>query len=76
MVFSNSMYSFRLSDEEDGMEDGESLILRVGKDRAQMRREFDVLERLRPTAVPVPAAYDIGEDRHGFSFIIMEQVDG
>ncbi len=58
------------------MEDGESLILRVGKDRVQMRREFDVLERLRPTAVPVPAAYDIGEDRHGFSFIIMEQVDG
>ena len=73
---SNSMYSFELSDEEGGTEQGESLILRVGRDNAQMRREFDVLERLRPTAVPVPAAHDIGEDPHGFSFVIMERVDG
>lgn len=73
---SNSMFSFLLSDEEGGMEHDESLILRVGRDIAQMRREFDVIERLRPTAVPVPAAYDIGEDPHGFSFVIMEHVEG
>jgi aminoglycoside phosphotransferase (APT) family kinase protein len=70
------MFSFLLSDEEGGMEHDESLILRVGRDIAQMRREFDVIERLRPTAVPVPAAYDIGEDPHGFSFVIMEHVEG
>jgi aminoglycoside phosphotransferase (APT) family kinase protein len=70
------MYSFLLGDGEGGMEHGQPSILRVGRDNAQMRREFDVLERLRPTAVPVPAAYDIGEDPHGFSFVIMEQVEG
>lgn len=73
---SNGMYSFTLESAAGASERRESLVLRVGHSKLQVAREFDVLRRLQPTPVPVPAVYDVGEDPHGWNFGIMERVDG
>ncbi len=73
---SNYMYSFRLEYDEGRGRYSENLILRVGRDEAAVRREFQALQKLYPTSIPVPKVYDIGEDIPGFSFIIMEKIEG
>ncbi len=73
---SNHMYSFRLEYDEGIGRHSENLILRVGRDEATVRREFQALQKLYPTSIPVPKVYDMGEEIPGFSFIIMEKIEG
>ncbi len=73
---SNYMYSFRLEYDEGTGRHSENLILRVGRDEAAVRREFQALKKLYPTSIPVPKVYDMGEESPGFSFIIMEKIEG
>ena len=73
---SNYMYSFHLEYVESAERHSESLILRVGKNEASLHREFQALKKLYPTPIPVPKVYDMGEAIPGFSFIIMEKVEG
>ena len=73
---SNLMVAFQLEYLSMGKKHQESLILRMGGNPAGQRREFQALEKLHPTAIPVPEVYDIGEDMLGSSFIIMEKVEG
>ncbi len=72
----NYMYSFRLEYDEGTGRHSENLILRVNRDKGQLRREFQVLQKLYPTSIPVPKVYDTGEEIPGFSFIIMEKIEG
>jgi len=69
---SNYMYSFRLKHAGSG----ENLILRTSQNRDGLNREFRALEKLYPTSIPVPKVHDMGEEIPGFSFIIMEKVEG
>lgn len=73
---SNYMYSFRLEYDEGTGRCSENLILRVGKDEASLRREFLALKKLYPTSIPVPKVHDMGKAIPGFSFIIMEKIEG
>jgi aminoglycoside phosphotransferase (APT) family kinase protein len=73
---SNYMYSFRLEYDEGTGRHSENLILRGKGDKGQLRREFQALQKLYPTSIPVPKVYDMGEEIPGFSFIIMEKVEG
>jgi len=73
---SNYMYSFRLEYDEGAGRHSENLILRIGRDKAALHREFLALKKLYPTSIPVPKVYDIGEEISGFSFVIMEKVEG
>jgi aminoglycoside phosphotransferase (APT) family kinase protein len=70
------MYSFHLEYVEKGAKYSESLILRMGRDNNELRKEFQALEKLYSTPIPVPRVYDISEDILGFGFIIMEKVEG
>lgn len=73
---SNYMYSFRLEYNEGTGRHSENLILRASRNKAGLRREFQVLQKLYPTSIPVPKVYDMGEEIPGFSFIIMEKIEG
>jgi len=73
---SNHMYSFRLEYDEGTGRHSENLILRASRDKGQLRREFQALQKLYPTSIPVPKVYDMGEEIPGFSFIIMEKIEG
>ncbi len=73
---SNYMYSYRLEYDEGTGRHSENLILRASRDKGQLRREFQVLQKLCPTSIPVPKVYGIGEEIPGFSFIIMEKIEG
>jgi aminoglycoside phosphotransferase (APT) family kinase protein len=73
---SNYMYSFRLEYDEGTGRHSENLILRACRDKGKLHREFQVLQKLYPTSIPVPKVYDIGEEIPGFSFIIMEKIEG
>ncbi len=73
---SNYMYSFRLEYDEGTGRHSENLILRASRDKGQLRREFQALQKLYPTSIPVPKVYDMGEEIPGFSFIIMEKIEG
>ena len=72
----NHMYSFRLEYDEGTGRHSENLILRVSRENGQLRREFQALQKLYPTSIPVPKVYDMGEEIPGFSFIIMEKIEG
>ncbi len=72
---SNYMYSFRLEYDEGTGRHSENLILRASN-KGQLRKEFQVLQKLYPTCIPVPKVYDMGEEIPGFSFIIMEKIEG
>ena len=72
---SHYMYSFHLEYDEKSFKKDESLILRMGTDRDELRKEFHALEKLNSTSIPVPRVYDIGDDMLGFGFIIMEKVE-
>ncbi len=73
---SNYMYSFRLEYDEGTGRHSENLILRASRDEGQLRREFQALQKLYPTSIPVPKVYDMGEEIPGFSFTIMEKIEG
>jgi len=72
----NNMYSFHLEYMENAKNHDANLILRMSVDRGSELGEFQVLEKLYPTSVPVPKVYDVGEDMLGSGFIIMEEMQG
>ena len=74
--FCNYMYSFRLEYDEGTGRHRENLILRANRDKGRLRREFQALQKLYPTSIPVPKVYDMGDEIPGFSFIIMEKIEG
>lgn len=85
----NNMYSFHLEyvenanlgspsarKEKDSENHDENLILRMSVRKGSKLGEFQVLEKLYHTSVPVPKVYDVGEDMLGSGFIIMEKMQG
>lgn len=73
---SHYMHSFHLEYVGKAVEHSQHLILRMGKDRDGLRREFQALQKLYSTSIPVPEVYHIGEDILGLGFVIMEKVEG
>jgi len=72
----NQNYSFRLEYAEGERKHSEDLLVRIGRGKADKLREFQTLEKLYSNSIPVAKVYDVGEDRHGSGFIIMEKVEG
>ena len=72
----NRNYSFRLEYAEGERKHSESLLIRIGRGKADKLREFETLEKLYSNSVPVAKVHDVGEDRYGSGFIIMEKVEG
>ena len=73
---SNEMYSFHLEYVEETKKHSEDLVLRFSRDREGKLREFQALEKLSSTSIPVPKMYDFGQHESDFSFIIMEKMEG
>jgi len=72
----HGMYSFHLEYVEKAKSCSENLILRMGNNEEELKREFRALEKLNSTSVSVPKVYDMGKDMLGSFFIIMEEVEG
>ena len=72
----NQNYSFHLEYVKGNRKHSENLLIRIGRRKADKMREFQTLEKLHSNSIPVAKVYDIGEDRHGSGFIIMEKVEG
>ena len=72
----NEMYSFHLEYVEKTKKHGEDLILRLSRNREGKLREFQALEKLSSTSIPVPKMHDFGQHESDFSFIIMEKIEG
>lgn len=72
----NYMFAFRLVVAEGGSQTEQQLILRLGQNAEARLREFQALERLQATPVPVPAVHDVGDEMLGHSFMIMQRVVG
>jgi len=72
----NEMYSFHLEYAEKAKKHSEDLILRLSGDKDGKFREFQALEKLSSTSIPVPKMYDFGQHESGLSFIIMEKMEG
>ena len=72
----HGMYSFHLEYVEKAKSCSENLVLRMGNNEEELKREFRALEKLNSTSIPVPKVYDMGKDMLGSFFIIMEKVEG
>ena len=64
----NQNYSFHLEYVEGETKHSESLLIRIGRGKADKLREFETLEKLYSNSVPVAKVYDVGEDRYGFHY--------
>ena len=72
----NQNYSFHLEYAKGNKKHSENLLIRIGRSKADKMREFQTLEKLYSNSIPVAKVYDVGEDRDGSGFIIMEKVEG
>ncbi|MCP4753405.1 MAG: phosphotransferase [Proteobacteria bacterium] len=81
----NLMFTYRIEYPSGGKTHRDELILRMSDDRAltqgdyealNKRKEYKVLEKLQSTGIPVPTVYGMGKRMLGYSFIIMERVEG
>ena len=72
----HGMYSFHLEYVEKAKSHSENLVLRMGGNEEQLNREYQTLEKLNSTSIPVPKVHDMGKDMLGSFLIIMEKVEG
>jgi len=72
----NLMYAFQIEYLSEGKIRREGLILRMNRHHQAKEKEFHVLKNLKYIGIAVPVVYDLGKDMLGYSFIIMEKLEG